>query len=611
MIDTLIRIQELTMKRMLCLFSGLFFSLASYAGAMQSGIDSVIAKVDPNINMGMEVIDLNTGETLYSRSSEQPLIPASNMKLISDAAAYLALGPDYRFKTELSTNAPVLQAGVLQGSIYIRMPGDPSFTHEDLAHLFSTLNRWGVRRITGNVIVESSHNFVTPYAKGIMETDKKYAYGAPIAPLMLDSNRLSVTVNPASRIGSLAVVEPSNLSSMMNIDNQVKTVGSPKGCGVGVALTPQNQLAARGCIGVGQWALIQKLPITNPWRFAQGLIVGQLKHEGIMLDGQVVMGQIPSQTLLIASHESKPIAQIMADTMKPSDNLYADSLFLHAAHKIHGSPLNWAESEQVVKKFLTDQTGIDFSKAVMHDGSGLSRQDALTVHQTVGLLKFLHNRFPIGYEYVSALPIAGRDGTLQKRFRDPTQRGMIRAKTGTMTGILGLSGYLYTQNGHTLAFAMFINKRPKTPPSISGRYRSLLDMLCGYMLKQTPGGNSLDKVATTRSAAFEQKPTQIDRQKSSVAKWRRIESTLKKSLAGSSVQVIFRGNQLVLRDDSSSPDKVWSALRNVHRQIPFAVVLRGTSAPARASGDPTLLWVKALTVLEKSKRTWTINNVSG
>src|SRR3990167_1274599 len=110
-----------------------------HANSLQQPIDQIINKIDPNINMGMMVVDLSTGETLYQRHSDQIFTPASNLKLFSDAAALLALGPDYRFQSKLSTDASSLQQGVLKGSLYLYLPGDPSFTHAHLDILFEQL----------------------------------------------------------------------------------------------------------------------------------------------------------------------------------------------------------------------------------------------------------------------------------------------------------------------------------------------------------------------------------------------------------------------------------------------------------------------------------------
>lgn len=595
------------MKRILP--SMLLWALATSALAtnLQNAVDKIINQVDPSINIGVVVVDLNTGENLYQRNPTRALIPASNMKLFSDAAALMALGPDYRFQSQLTTDAPLLDQGVLKGSLYLHLPGDPSLTQENLDSLLSQLTLWGVTRVQGNVVLVSNNSAVNAYAPGRTASDFKYSYGAPIAPVVLDENRLTVTVNPACRVGSAALVELNNQRTDLSLDNQVKTATKAAACGVDFSMDNDNHLTVRGCVGVGQWAVQQRIAIRNPLRYAQDLVRHHLANMNIKLDGQVILGNAPPASLLLSSHTSKSITQLMADTLKPSDNLYADSLYLHAAAKLNGSPLNWQQAQPIVKNFLQQQTGISLQNAVLTDGSGLSRQDLLTAQQTVDLLRFLHNRFPLAYEYIAALPVAGHDGTLQRRFRKPTQQGLLRAKTGTMTGVISLSGYLYTANAHTLAFAIFINKRPGTKPAVSGRYRSLVDTLCDFFLRQKPDSHQVAEAQSPYArVAFQQQPTQADRQRTKFAKWRQLETAVKQALQGQSVTVLFRGDQLVLKDQGANVNNVWSVLQNLRKKYSFTVALRGQSAPARNNQSPLLLWVKTANGDTQAQRTWTL-----
>ena len=585
---------------------------SAMATNLQSAVDTIINHVDPAINMGVVVVDLNTGETLYQRNPTRAFVPASNMKLFSDAAALMALGPDYRFRSQLTTDAPILEKGVLKGSIYLHLPGDPSLTQDNLDRLLLQLPLWGVNRIEGNVVLVSNNSIVSAYAPGRMVADNKYSYGAPVAPLVLDENRLTVTVNPAYRPGVAAVVELNNKDDGVFINNQVKTAPHAAPCGVDFNMDGDNHLTVRGCVGVGQWAVQQRIPIRNPLRYAQDLVRLHLANLNIKLDGQVVLGTAPASSLLLSSHVSKPINQLMADTLKPSDNLYADSLFLHAAAKLYGAPLNWQQAQPIVKAFLQQQTGISLQSAVLTDGSGLSRQDLLTAQQTVDLLRFLHDRFPLAYEYIAALPIAGQDGTLRRRFRKPSQQVLLRAKTGTMTGVMSLSGYLYTANSHTLAFAIFINKTPGTKPAVSGRYRSLVDTLCDFFLRQKPDNHQFAHTQTQNPrVAFQQQPTQADRQRSKYAKWRQLESAVKQSLQGQAVSVIFRGDQLVLKDNDPNINTVWSILQSLRKKYTFTVALHSKSTPPSNKNGPFLLWVKTANQDEQVTRTWTLRESVG
>lgn len=595
----------LPMKRIFILLLCLLGSLKSYATALQDAADKLINRIDPGINIGISVVDLITGAAVYQRNANQLFVPASNMKLFSDAAAIMVLGPDYRFRTQLSTDASTLDQGVLKGSVYIHLTGDPSLTGADVKELLSVLSQWGVRRIAGNIVLVSSHSKVSPYAPGWADKDLKYSYGAPLAPLMLDENRLTVTVNPSHKLGEPAIVEFAHPYAML-LDNQVKTSSNPH-CGVDFIMDRENKLTVRGCVALSQWAIQQRIAIRNPLRYAQALIKQQLIDLHIGLDGNVQLGN-DKHSLVLATHESKPIAQLLADTLKPSDNLYADSLFLHAAEKLNNSPVDWQAAQPIVKDFLQQQTGINLQNAVLIDGSGLSRKDLLTPQQTVSLLRFLHEKFSFSYEYIAALPVAGRDGTLQRRLRLPSQQGFIRAKTGTMAGIIGLSGYLYTVNAHTLAFAIFINRTSHSHPTMS--YRSLVDALCTVFLRQEPSNRSY--VPATNAHArlpFQEHLTQAERMHQQKAKWRRLEASLKRNLQGSSVTVLFRDEQLILNDRNADPNIVWTALQTLRKKYAFAIALDSTSASFGAASAPFLLWIKSDS--KNGQRTWKICEAVG
>lgn len=595
------------MKRILLSFILLMITFTAWATPVQLDVENILKQVDPDINLGALVVDLNTGETLYSRNASQAFIPASNMKLFSDAAALLALGPNYRFKTELSTNATRLEQGVLKGSVYLYLPGDPSFKSQDLTALLTELKTWGITRIDGNIILVSARHGIHPYGPGWSKKDLTHSYGAPLAPVILDENRLVVTVNPAALAGQNARIELNTSNAGITLHNEVTTNTTSKDCGISYAMDKKNQLTVRGCIGLGQWSGQQKLAIKNPTRYTQAQIKSDLHALGIILNGKIQYGKKPKTALLLGTHQSKSIANLLEKTLKTSDNLYAESLYLHTAEVLHGSPVNWNKAESIVRNFLEQETNISMDKAVLRDGSGLSRQDKLTPKQTVELLKFLHARFPLAYEYISALPVAGRDGTLRKRLKKPSEQGFVRAKTGTMSGIVSLSGYMYTTNAHTLAFAIYINKGPKTKAKTTWHYAPLVDKLCSFFLKQNP--SNLQKKYLKHAhdrIAFQEHPTQSETTKQHAQRWRHIELALKRALKGKPVAVIYRDDHLFLDDQSRDANTVWHALQSVYKKYPFAVALHGNFSPKKPSATPSLLWIKTSTT--SPTRTWTIQD---
>lgn len=595
--------EHLPVKRTLaslCLWT--FWSVSSLGASLQNNIDALIQKINPNVNLGMVVYDFTSGETLYTRNADKLFIPASNMKLFSEAATLMALGSDYRFKNQLSTNASQLDQGILKGNLYLHLSGDPSFSRDDLHSLLDSLRAWNIKKIQGNVIVESSLTSIPAYPPGWLTADLSYSYGAPIAPLMIDNNRLTVRVNPGAKADDPALIEIDDGGGTIVLKNQVLTKASGKGCGVGFTLDPENELTVRGCVEVGQWAVQQRLPIKHPFKFIQGMIQSELAKENIQIEGEIVLDKAPAGTLLLATQYSKPLVQLMADTLKPSDNLYADSLYLHAAAKLNKAPVNWDGAQALIKNFLQQQTGIELSQSVFTDGSGLSRYNLVTPQQTITLLKFLYRRFPLAYEYIAALPVSGRDGTLQKRFKNPNQQGFVRAKTGTMTGVNSLSGYLYTANGHTLAFAFYINK---LPGKNSGPGRPLMDALVDYFLQLNPGNNHLAQVFTpTQKANYHVQltPTESDLQKSKQMKWRRLESAVRAALKNQAVNVVFRGNELFIRDNQSDANLVWSTLQALGKKYVFAVALSSESLTFKPEGHPMMLWMHT----DTTPRTWMI-----
>lgn len=593
------------MKKLMLTLLGSLFYLQAQATPLERSLHDMINKVDPSINMSMSVVDLNTGRTIFQRNADRILIPASNMKLFSEAATLMALGPDYRFQRQLSTDAAILDNGTLNGSLYLTLPGDPSFTSQDLNALLSSLTSWGIKRIIGNVVLVNKNAGVDPYPPGRDPRDKTHSYGSPIAPIIIDENRLILVVNPGGRVNDPAFIDVSAPKDVISINNTVKTSEKPTLSAIGYRLDADNHLTASGAIGNATWAMENKIAILNPLLYAQDLVKSQLKILGVELNGTVVEGSLPVTTLVLDTQISEPLHQLMADTLKPSDNVFADSLFINTASIINGASVNWAEANNVMKQFLQQQTGINLTNSVLIDGSGLSKHDRISAEQTVGLLKYIYNHFPIAYEFIAALPISGHDGTLLRRFNSASQQGLIRAKTGTMTGILSLSGYLSAANGHTLAFAIYINRNPKTPPNVAGRYRSLIDQLCGFLLQQKPGGiNSFVLHNPNGRVAFQQTPSQANKQRTIQAQWRGLEMSLRKALQGNLVAVVYKSNELVIKDNNPEINNVANVLINLSKKYPLSIAVQSPDIPKAGSPALRMLWIKTANSNSGTARTW-------
>lgn len=591
------------MKKTIIALLGYCLCSQGYATSLQQTINQLIEKVDPAINISISVVDLNTGDQLYQRNADRVLIPASNMKIFSEAVALMVLGPDYRFQRQISTDATTLEGGALNGSVFLSLPLDPSFTSRQLNSLLATLSKWGVKRITGNVVLVTPNAGADPYPPGRDPKDINHSYGAPITPIIMDENRLTFIVNPGQQPNDPALVEVSAPEDIIPLNNTVKTSEKSKLSAIHYKIDQDNQLITSGAIGNETWAFEKRIAILNPLRYAQDWVKHSLKEQQITLNGNVIQGSLPASVVVLASQKSKPLQQLMADTLKPSDNVFADSIFLHTTSILNGSPLNWLQANTVAKRFLEQQTGVNLSQAVLVDGSGLSKQDRVSAKQTVDLLSYIYTHFPITYEFIAALPVSGQDGTLQDRFKSATQQGLVRAKTGTMTGILSLSGYLSAANGHTLAFAIYINRNPTTPSDVAGRYHWLIDELCNYFLQQNPSGwHKVTPQPPRARMAFQQHPSPANRQRTKQTEWRRLEMSLRKALKGKMVTIMYKDNEVVLKDNNSDISHVWSALAKIREKYPFSIALKSQNAPKNGAQALRMLWIKTA----GPSRTWVL-----
>lgn len=593
MIKFLLKKGAKKMKRSFGLGLLMTASLAVFAGELSPHIQNLIRRTDPNINLGMMVVDLTTGSTLFEKQSHRTFVPASNMKLFSEAVAMLALGPEYHIPTTLSTDSKTLSQGRLNGSLYFHLAPDPSFNHQALFAMLGKLKDWGVKEISGDIIIQSDLAAVSPYPPGMTPKDAQYSYGAPVAPLILDENRLTVTTNPASQVGQPAVVETSSPNGVYPINNQVVTRANGKGCGVGVSLDQEGTLHVRGCVGVGQMAMLQRVPVRSPLANMRMHILYQLKQQGIQFNGQIRLGTMPANTLMISKHYSPPIKELMAATLKPSDNLYANSLYLLASNQIAKRPTSWNQAQAITKQFLQQQTGIDMSAAVFADGAGLSRLNRVTPYQTISLLTYLYNKFPLAFEYISALPISGQDGTLQRRFKQANQKGLIRAKTGTMTGIMSLSGYLISKNNHTLAFTIYINTLRGTKPQVSGRYRGFVDAACITMLMSHPSNRHYNlQTGPIRPIPYQRPPNGVEASRIQQGFWRTVELQLKRELHSLPITIVFHPQELIILDKGGNDAVVWRAIKKAQAKRRFSVVVESESAPNLGQDALGFLWMQ-------------------
>lgn len=435
-------------------------------------------------HVAVKVASLDTGRVIFEQDSRKWMQPASNMKLYTVAAALDRLTPEYRFITSVYAPARPDASGVVRGDLVVYGRGDPTLavrfnpegnTNYALAidALAADIYAAGVRRVEGDLVGDESYFTGAPVPAGWEWDDLQWYYGAEVSALTVNDNAVDLSVKPGASVGAPARITVGPSTPLVTVIDRTTTSerGTTRELSVNRALG-QNTIEIRGRLPIDDRGYSASLAVSRPALIFASMLRSSLERRGVVLTGQTRTLDAPgradgkplpvSSLVEIAARKSPPLSVVAAQTLKPSQNLYAE-LLLRTLGKMSGSadPKLSSEDagEQVVKNFLT-QAGIDPAGLVMNDGSGLSRSDLVTADTTLQLLVYM-NRHRFGSEFRLALPVAGVDGTLRNRMKGTPAQGNVRAKTGTLGTATSLSGYVFSAAGERLAFSLMINNPPR------------------------------------------------------------------------------------------------------------------------------------------------------
>ncbi|HLO48591.1 MAG TPA: D-alanyl-D-alanine carboxypeptidase/D-alanyl-D-alanine-endopeptidase [Kamptonema sp.] len=400
---------------------------------------------------GILIQTLSTGGTLYSRDAQQYFIPASNAKLLTTAAALQKLGPQFRIRTSIY--------GDRNGSLYVIGRGDPSINKAQLKDLAKQLKQRGINQIS-QLIADDSYFQGNQVNLNWEWEDVQAGYGAPINSLIFNENAIELILSPQSLGQPLRVsFADAAETNQWRVENNSATVGQNESEFVEVGRDfTQPVIRVRGKLKVGSESEPVYVSVVNPannflQRFRQILVA-----EGITVTQTLVGSNSQPQTEELAAIESPPLAELVKETNQESNNIYAEVL-LRLLSKIRAVPQNNQQDEiglNQLKAALT-QLGVNPQGYVLADGSGLSRHNLVSPEALVQTLRLMANS-PVASIYRASLPIAGASGTLRNRFSNTVAQGIVQAKTGTLTGVSALSGYIEVPNYEPLAFSMIVNQ---------------------------------------------------------------------------------------------------------------------------------------------------------
>jgi D-alanyl-D-alanine carboxypeptidase/D-alanyl-D-alanine-endopeptidase (penicillin-binding protein 4) len=426
---------------------------------------------------GVKVVSLDSGRTLFERNADKLLKPASNAKLYTAALALDRLGPDYRIKTSFYTASKPDGEGVIHGDLLVYGRGDPSFSarfnagdyQKALQPVVDALLTAGVKKIDGGIIGDESCFRGAPFGSEWTWEDLQEYYGAPASALTFQDNVIDLMFKPG-RAGDPGEIVTLPETSIVTFINRTQTV-PPDTFGRIRLYRPlgESVVHAWGSISLRSAGEAESVSVPKPALWFVTMLKKALEKRGVTVTGGVSqedwltreVSPIAWASLTeVVAIPSRPLAEIVKQTLKPSENLYAQLLWLQVGAQAEAAQgasgrSTAAEGLAEMQKFL-HSAGISRNTAQLDEGSGLSRACLVTPSATVQLLTFMStNR--CRDQFVDALPVAGVDGTLRNRFKGTVAAGNLRAKTGSLGGVNNLSGYVTTAGKEKLVFSIMLN----------------------------------------------------------------------------------------------------------------------------------------------------------
>ena len=433
---------------------------------------------------GIAVRSLDRNDTLVTLNSSTLLVPASTAKLVAVASGAEAQSWNYQFETPLLTNGTIAN-GVLTGDLVVKGSGDPSIggrAGDGFSSWIDALKAKGIRRIDGRVIGDDdAFEDPRPGAQWTWE-DVGYTSGVLFGALNYAENRIQVTVKPAPTAGGPTTLDVDPIALFRPLANRTVTGQA----GSTTLVWPEQRpgdvpLTIAGSIAAGGDPARLFVSVGNPTLWFVNALRAALVSGGIEVTGSAVdiddLAMKPDAKTTLYVHRSKPLGQIAQPLLKDSINLYAEAFLRLNVPSGVVFPNNDAAVELMRHRIW--YWGIREGGQQLVDGSGLSRRDVLTADTLITVLGRLFD--PRGASpWMTALPIAGVDGTLSARMKGTPAEGNVRAKTGTMSNVRSLAGYVTTRDNEHLAFAIIVNNFEGTGAQATQAIDAIAVRLAGF-----------------------------------------------------------------------------------------------------------------------------------
>lgn len=449
------------------------------APALETAIKKTIAGASFGDATVAVLIAAPDGRLVYGRSAHVPVTPASNQKLATTAALLDSLGPDFQFVTLLRATAavPAGPNAIVPGDLVVVGDGDPAIggRFEPDNDPTGPFRRWarslrelGIAGFAGDLVLDATlfDQGAAAYTHAGWPQDQLLDwYSAPVAALSLADNCVTVRVTPGSANGKRATVDliPAGAADCIDVDASVTTSGSGNPI-ISFARPAAGQLRVRGSIPATSVPFVCDVAVDDPVRLFGTVLLATLREEGVRVDGDLLIRSEPfvadeSAAPTLLAHRT-PVEQVVAVTNTRSQNCWAEHCFKRAG-AIGGGAGSFETGAIAVRAFL-NRLGVPRDEATPVDGSGLARDNAITVAALIEILLHMADDHPAGEIFFDSLATSGdSDGTLRRRLIGPLGKGRVHAKTGTINRADALSGYVEAKDGKPWPFALVVNSHPK------------------------------------------------------------------------------------------------------------------------------------------------------
>jgi len=425
----------------------------------------------------VSVQSLKQGETLYSLNPSRMLTPASNQKLITSAVAADRLGWDYRYTTKIYATGPVSEGGDLDGDLIIVSNGDPTINprHPDRWGAFDAwakqLYEKGIRRVGGHLIGDDNAFAEPGYGFGWSWDDLVTGYGAPVGALQYNENQIELMIMPGAEAGGRAIISVSPPGGGVLLDHGVTTVAAGQPSRITVERIPgSTMLKVSGEVAIDSPAITELAAVPNPTVFYLNALRDTLERHRIFVGGKTLdidderVKPDYSRATLVLEDQSPTLDAVIDVCLKWSRNEYAETMLRSLAlalptvalAKVGGAEATAEAGLAVVNETLLNW-GVKPELYVARDGSGLSRNDYIAPEALIGLLTRIWRDERHREKFQATLPQSATSGTLENRMKDTPAAGRVWAKTGSMSNVRSLSGYLMTLDNEPIVFSIIVN----------------------------------------------------------------------------------------------------------------------------------------------------------